>query len=138
MGFVKRNVELEGYLDSVESKWEQLSDREYVKVLSTINKFIDNENYRSLRGDEAFKEIENKLPLEGYIFSAPKHRLFSVYERSGENKAIGYSVSNLTTLNREILNRIECVVTNKQLTFVCVLNHEWQAMCPELYLEKNA
>ncbi|MEW8336457.1 MAG: hypothetical protein AB2602_19205 [Candidatus Thiodiazotropha sp.] len=138
MGFVKRNVELEGYLDSVESKWEHLSDREYVKVLSTLNEFIDNENYRSLHGDEAFKEIENKLPLEGYIFTAPKHRLFSVYESGGENKIIGYSVSNLTKLNRETLNHIECVVTNKQLTFACVLNHEWQAMCPELYLEKNA
>lgn len=59
-----------------------------MKVLSTLNEFIDNENYRSLHGDEAFKEIENKLPLEGYIFTAPKHRLFSVYEIGGENKQL--------------------------------------------------
>ncbi|WP_316368949.1 hypothetical protein [Candidatus Thiodiazotropha sp. CDECU1] len=138
MGFVKRNVELEVFLDSIESKWEHLSDQEYRKVLSTLDEFIDNENYWSLHGDEAFKEIETKIPLEGYIFTAPKHKLFSVYESGGENKTIGYSVSNLTRLNREILNQLECVVTNKQLTFACVLNHEWQAMCPELYLEKNA
>jgi hypothetical protein len=137
MGFVKRNLELEEFLDSVESKWEYLSDQEYRTVLSTLNEFIDAENYRSFHGDEAFKELEGKLPLEGYIFSAPKHKLFSVYESGGENKTIGYSVLNLTKLNRIILNRVECVVANKQLTFACVLNHEWQAMRPELFLEKN-
>ncbi|MCG7895952.1 MAG: hypothetical protein JAZ12_16065 [Candidatus Thiodiazotropha taylori] len=138
MGFVKRNIELEEFLDSVETMWEHLTDQEYRKVLSALNEFIDSDNYWSLRGDKAFKELENKLPLEGYIFTAPKHKLFSVYESGGENKTIGYSVLNLVQINREILNRIECVVTNKQLTFACVLNHEWQAMCPELYLEKNA
>ncbi|MCG8485887.1 MAG: hypothetical protein MI756_00290 [Chromatiales bacterium] len=138
MGFVKRNIELEEFLDSVGSKWEPLSDQEYKKIMSTLNEFIDNDNYWSLHGDEAFKELENKLPLEGFIFSAPKHKLFSVYESGGENKTIGYSVLSLTKLNRETLNHIECVVTNKQLTFACVLNHEWQTMCPELYVEKHA
>ena len=138
MGFLKRNIALEDFLDSIGSKWAHLSDQEYMEVLSALNKFIDIENYRSLHGDDAFREIENKLPLEGYIFTAPKHRLLSVYESGGENQTIGYYVSNLNKLNREILNHIECVVTNKQLTFACVLNHEWQAMCPEHYLEKNA
>lgn len=137
MGFVKRNIELEVFLDSVETRWKNLSDQEYRKVLSGLNEFVDNDNYWSLHGDKAFKELEKKLPLEGYIFSAPKHKLFSVYKSGGENKTIGYSVRNLTKLNRETLNRIECIVTNKQLTFACVLNHEWQAMCPELYLEKK-
>jgi hypothetical protein len=138
MGFVKRNIELEYFLNSVESEWEHLSDQEYREVLSALNEFIDDGNYWSLHGDEAFKELENKLPLEGYIFSAPQHKLFSVYKSGGENKTIGYSVSNLTKINRKALNHIECVVTNKLLTFTCVFNHEWQAMCPELYLEKNA
>ena len=138
MGFVKRNIELEELLDSVGASWEPLTDHEYRSVLSGINEFIEEENYSSLSGDEAYKEIESKLPFKGYIFSAPRHKLFSVYESGGENRTIGYSIDNLTRLNREKLNHIECVVTNKQLTFACVFNHEWQAMCPELYMEKNA
>lgn len=138
MGFVKRNVELEEFLDSVGVTWEYMTDQEYKRVLSGLNEFIDEEDFWSLRGDEAFKELESKLPLQGYIFSAPRHKLFSVYESGGENKTIGYSVDKLLQLNREALNHIECVVANKQLTFACVFNHEWQAMCPELYIEKNA
>ena len=138
MGFVKRNIELEEYLDSIEVKWKSLSDKDYKCVLSTLNEFIDEENYWSLSGDEAFSELENRLPLEGYIFTAPRHRLFSVYENGGDNRTIGYSVDNLQNIDRAVLNNTECVVANKQLTFAYILNHEWQAMCPELYVEKNA
>ena len=46
-------------------------------------------------------------------------------------------MKNLSLLNHETLNQVECVVTNKQLTFACVFNHEWQGLCPELYVEKN-
>lgn len=138
MGFVKRNIELEEYLDSIEVKWKKLSDQDYKNVLSTLNDFIDEENYWSLRGDEAYRELENRIPLEGYIFTAPRHKLFSVYESGGENRTVGYSVEGLKNIDRETLNNIECVVANKQLTFACVFNHEWQALCPELYVEKNA
>jgi hypothetical protein len=116
----------------VKASWEFLTDQEYQSVLSGLNKFIEEENYSSLRGDEAYNEIAGKLPLRGYIFSAPRHKLFSAYDSGGENKTIGYSIDILTQLNR-----IECVVANKQLTFACVFNHEWQALCPELYVEKN-
>lgn len=137
MGFVKRNLELEEYLDSVEIKWEHLKGQDYIKILSTFNEIIDSENYWTLTGDKAFSEIENKLPLDCYIFSAPGHKLFSVYDSGGQNTTTGYSVENLAALNREKLNHIECVVSDKQLTFACVFNHEWNSTCPELYLQKK-
>ena len=128
MGFVKRNIEIEEFLKSVGAFWEPLSDREYRKLLCALNEFIEPENYRSCNGDDAFQKLTAKLPLDGYIFSAPKHTLLSIYEKGGNNLTFGYSISTLIELRREKLNQIECVVADKALTFACVFNHEWQAM----------
>lgn len=137
MGFIKRNIELEEYLDSISANWEQLSDSEYKVILSKLNEFIDAKEYTEQLGDDAYNKLQSNTPINGFIFNAPKHKLFSVYEQGGNNLTFGYSLHGLNTLNRKKLNEIECVITNKELSFACVLNHEWQAMCPELYIEKN-
>lgn len=137
MGFVKRKVELEEYLDSMEIAWGFLSDLDYKRILQGLDSFIENENYVLYSGDDAYSKLEGVLPLNGYIFSAPKHKYFSVYESGGENNTYGYRFTGLGHIDREAINRIECVVTNDKLSFACMFNHEWQALCPEQYYEKT-
>ena len=137
MGFVKRNVELEEWLDSMRVEWSFLSDSEYKKILKQLGSFIETGEYSLYSGDDAFSMVESQLPLNGYIFSAPKNKYFSVYESGGENSTFGYRVKGLGYLVREVINKIECVVTNDNLSFACMFNHEWQAHCPEQYYEKT-
>lgn len=137
MGFVKRSIEVEEYLDSIGVVWCQLKDAEYRLVISELNTLSQSQNCIQLHGDEAFNSIERKTPINGFLFNAPGHKLFSVYDSATGIASYGYSVNNLASLNREALNKIECVVTNKSLSFACSFNHEWQAMCPEVYIEKS-
>ncbi len=137
MGFVKRNIQVEEYLDSIGAAWEYLSDSDYKRILSELNEFIDAKKYSEYLGDDAFNKLQDKTPIKGFIFSCPKHKLFSIYVQGGENLTFGYSIEGIRVLNREKLNEIECVMVNDELTFACVLNHEWRAMCLELYIEKT-
>ena len=52
-------------------------------------------------------------------------------------KTIGYVIEGLNNLERNTLNHIECVVSNRDITYACAFNHEWQAHCPEVYIEEN-
>ena len=137
MGFLKRNIQLEEYLDSITVTWNHLSDLDYKYILSKLNEFIDKNDFSVLSGDDAFKELQDKKPIDGFIFSAPKHKIFSIYHEGGDNLTFGYAVNELNVLEREKLNEIECIIANNELSFACMLNHEWQAHCPELYIEKN-
>ncbi len=137
MGFVKRNIELEEYLDSKRIAWSHISDSEYRRILGELNGVINSGTYLESFGDSAFSRFLNRLPSNGFIFSAPKHKLFSVYAEGGENFTFGYSVSVFDHPERDKLNKIECVFSDEELSYACVFNHEWQAFCPELYIEKN-
>jgi hypothetical protein len=39
MGFTKRNIKLEEYLDAVGAKWLVLTDSDYKRIYSEINKY---------------------------------------------------------------------------------------------------
>lgn len=137
MGFIRRNIRLEEYLDSIGVEWDCLLDANYKHIHEELNTFIESENYNLLKGDDAFSELTTHLPFNGYIFSAPRTKhMYSIYSKGGGNAAFGYVVSGLNILDREILNNIECVLSDKDLTYACVLNHEWEAHCPELFFEK--
>jgi hypothetical protein len=137
VGFVKRNIELEELLDSKGILWDFMSDADYRRILGEYDKVIESGEYSESSGDAAFARFQNKLPSNGFIFSAPKHGLFSIYADGGENLTFGYTVSAFDRIERATLNEIECVFSGESLTFACVFNHEWQAMCPELFIEKN-
>jgi len=139
MGFLRNNIQLEEYFDSLYVDWKYISDADYKHIYSELNNFIDSDNYNLLIGDDAFLELEKRLPFSGYVFSAPRTKhLFSIYSNGGSNTAFGYIVSNLNKLDRSILNNIECVFSNSELTYACSLNHEWQGHCPETFIEKIA
>lgn len=135
MGFVKRNIELEEFLDSVGAEWDHLSDREYKDVMSAVNVMLGHPNNRRTSGDDAFRCLEGKLPITGYIYSAPDHKLLSLQGR--KLTTFGYSVRGLASLDRASLNAIECVISDRAVTFACMLNHEWQSHCPEAYFETS-
>lgn len=138
MSFVKRNIELEEYLNSENMEWNHISDQDYKNIIDELNSFISTNEYVSMEGDSAYQKITSQLPGNCYIFSSPKHKYFSIYSEGGPNLTFGYKVVNFNITDREKLNKIECVVANVGLSFCCVFNHEWQASCPEVYYEKNA
>lgn len=77
----------------------------------------------------------DRLPVDGYMFSAPMHKHFSAYESGGINLTFGYDFESLTGVDRERINSIDCVITDRNLSFCCVFYHEWQSFLPELVLE---
>jgi hypothetical protein len=138
VGFVRRALDLEDYLVSNKFEWNGLGDADYKRIYNELNSFIDSEHYTSCDGNDAFDMLSSHFPFSGYIFSAPRRKhLFSIYECGGRDSAFIYSVKNINSLNREKLNNIECVVANEELSFACMLNHEWRGQCPELYVEKD-
>jgi hypothetical protein len=137
MGFVKRNLELEAYLDSKEICWRWISDAEYRRIFAKIREFVDApDESKSLYGDEAFMALRSKLPIDGYMFSAPGHKSLSI-SSDAQSPTFGYMLEKLEVLERERLNQIECIVADADCNFVYVFNHEWQALCPEVFIERK-
>jgi hypothetical protein len=138
MGIVKRKIELENYLDSIGVKWYSLSDKEYIHLVREIKKIIDSEeNYLLLHGDRAYLEFENRLPFSGYIYSIPGHPLLSIYNGADEI-TIAYRAMNIRSLDRQKINSIECLFSDCDLNYAILFNHEWDSMCPEMLIKKNA
>ena len=44
MGFVKRNLEFEEYLDNNAAVWSHLSDGEYKRILQKLDKIIEKKH----------------------------------------------------------------------------------------------
>ena len=138
MGFVRRALDLEDYLTSNEIDWKGLGDEDYKRIYLELNSFIDTESYTSCNGNDAIEMLTSHFPFNGYIFSAPRrNHLFSIYECGGRDTAFVYSVKNIKSIDREKLNVIECIVANEDLSFACMLNHEWRGQCPELYVGRD-
>ena len=137
MGIVKRKPALENYLDEIEAEWRLLSDKEYKMVMNAVKEVTKTEGrFFVLYGDAAFRKLEKYLPFSGYVYSFPHHPDLSIYPEGGET-SIGYMVSEINFLDREKLNSIECILSNPEIDFAYMFNHEWQSMCPEVLIEKK-
>ncbi len=137
MGIVKRKPALENYLDEIEAEWRLLSDKEYKMVMNAIKEITEKEEQFSiLYGDAAFHGLEKYLPFSGYIYSFPHHPILSIYPDGGET-SFAYMVSGISSLDREKLNSAECILSNAEIDFAYMFNHEWQSMCPEVLIEKK-
>jgi len=122
MGFVKRSIALEEYLDSERMEWEPLSDAEYRKVFEKVCKYVEvTKLHSSTRGERAFHKLEKYLPCTGYIFSSPGHKEFSLLTTG---TTFGYKVKNITAIDREKLHPIEYVLVDDTLSFAYTNNHE--------------
>ncbi len=138
MGIVKRNLDLENHLDEIQCDWSLVTDAQYKEIFAAIHEFLDSDNYTVFEGDDAFRQLKDNLPLDGYIISLSRSKFFNIYISGGPRNTFAYQIKRLQVIDRETLNWIECVITNSDLSFACGMNHEWQAHCPETFYEKNA
>ncbi|PWN07227.1 hypothetical protein [Rhodohalobacter mucosus] len=135
MGFVKRNIEMEGYLDSLNTEWRLLSDSEYRHMLQSLNSFMDQGAFSLFEGERAYAAFVERLPLYGYLFSAPEHEYFSANESGGSAVTFGYEIRNLSGVDRERINSIECVISDSEMSFCAAFHHEWESLVPEQFFD---
>lgn len=135
MGFVRRYLKMEMYLDAISTEWQLISDYEYRVIIQTLNDSIEQRTFSEYEGDEAYNAFKERLPLDGYLFSAPGHKYLSAYDSGGSNLTFGYTVKNLSGLSRKRVNSLECIATDLKLSFFCSFNHEWESLLPEWFLD---
>jgi hypothetical protein len=130
MGIVKRNLEVEGLLDEQSLAWEPISDAEYIKAFRHLRQIIEQNGIQA-ESDKAVQFLENHLSETHYIFNTPGYEgIYVAPDR--ETGTFGYSFSALQKIERDRMNQIECIVTDLEVSFAVVFNHEAGAFCDEL------
>ncbi len=137
MGFLKRNIEIEDYLDKEDVMWEFLSDRTYQQIFSSWKMIYEakvNEKIYEERGD--FTEtLNSKSPFEGYLFNAPNYKfLYDKFRTLHSRPTFGYKI-NCNGIKRHF-------VLQKNLSVICDIDFNFtfafHAELPDLYCDFNA
>ncbi|MGH8552919.1 MAG: hypothetical protein ACRERS_06440, partial [Methylococcales bacterium] len=113
-----------------------LSDSEYRELLNTwrINSehLVYGDLYR-YKGNKAMHCLEYNLPSNLYIFNFPGYNGLPASISAGE-KPYGYSVKNLSVVDRLLLNSCDSIVCDEYFEYTCIYTHEWQSLAlPKYY-----
>ena len=139
MGFVKRCYQLEEFLDEQGCKWSSLRDSDYRSLIQSWKSTFESlmmGGYYQAKGDMAISSLREMLGSGVYIFNVPNYKYLPVTP-SQHDPTYGYYVENISSINRNLFNQIEAVVCDKEMEFMCVFNHEGQALVPEFFYEKE-
>ncbi len=134
MGIVRRNYEIEKYLNYASAEWCILSDSEYKIVMrkwkESFELLIDD--FPKWRGYDALELLTSKLGGEMYIFNAPNY--FIVTQPLQNKPTYAYIVTSLKSFDRLIFNSEEAIVCSVEFDFMCAFSSEEWVM-PELFFE---
>ena len=123
MGFVRRSLRLEGWLDDHSESWSLLSDREYkalVKSWSTLFIPLIESGKRSFEGYFAIEAFGKHIPADVYLFSGI--RIPQLLNNG--LVAFAYRTDQLCELDRDLANCLDLVVVNSNMAWSCVYSHE--------------
>jgi len=118
-------------LDSTTAHWNAMTDAEYRLVFTAFRTLVENDN-APLSGDKAYELLASRAAHAVWLFNTPGYKGVPVAPNAHEG-TYGYCVAGLSRLDREEMNRLEMVVTDADVKYACVFNHEWQAVAPELW-----
>jgi len=134
---VKCCHELEDYLDEHNYSWVQLSDSEYRNLIKEWRKIFEPlliEGYSRVHGDMAVSNLISRLGSGMYVFNVPNYKYLPVTP-SQQDPTYGYHVERLDSIKRELFDRIEAVICDDKMAFMCAFNHEGQSLVPEVFYE---
>ena len=130
MGIVKRNLDVEGLRDELSLAWEPISDADYINAFRHLRQIIEQNGIQA-ESDKAVEFLEKHLSKAHYIFNTPGYEgIYVAPDR--ETGTFGYSFLALQKIERDRMNQIECIVTDLEVSFAVVFNHEAGAFCNEL------
>lgn len=136
MGFVKRNYELENYLDTVSIDWKLLSDKKYSECSRRWRESFECEfkERRVAYAWEAIDRLNTKLPFEAYLLHFAIGNPTQRYSRCGY--AYGYEISEIRNIESEIFCSFELIITDRDFEFTCIFENDWPD-CIESYCESS-
>jgi len=141
MGFVKHNVDLEGFFEKNKISWRMLVDKEYQGLMK---KWCSSfENLLACgdvdKGGKALYLIQQKLPMKGgYVFNAPNNNFLSkTYGAPAPAPTFCYQFELMHEIDRELLNRCNAIVCDSDFIFMCSFNDEAPDLIPEMFCEIN-
>jgi len=138
MGFVSSNFKLEQYLKESGLLWVSLSDKSYRHLIQEWRSAFESRLISNSvsNGDKSILKLEEKLPINCYLFNCPNYRYLMRTVGGTENTpTFGYKVNGLLKVDREILNSSEAILCDENFKFMCAFNHEAPNMIPEVYCE---
>jgi hypothetical protein len=136
MGIVKRNLDVEVFLDSACSEWRIMSDNEYNQVFLFFRQLVENQGSQLLKGNEAYDLLSSKNHELKCVFNVPGYKGVPLAPNANDC-TYAYVLQDFSCINRAEMNRLELVVCNMTVSFCCVFNHEWQAHFPELWFGEH-
>ena len=137
MGFIRNKLELEKYLVHLSTEWRMIDDSEYRGLVKSWKTAFEDKLKAGdirLEGDKAISKFRERLPAEIFLINLPGYKYLPVAPSASE-PTYGYFIKEFNIIDREVLNRVEAIATDSNVSFTCIFNHEWQAACPEIFLE---
>lgn len=135
MGFVKRSMVLESALNVSATSFRVGTDKEYQVAFSKFSALIGNSS-APLKGVNALSELDRRRSEVAWLYNAPGFSGIPVAPRISE-PAICYCVEGLSVVDRFIFNHEQLIISDAEITFACVFNHEWENFFPELWFEER-
>lgn len=139
MGFLRRVLRLEEWLQVAAGSWRMLSDREYRAHVAAWRAAFDG-LLRPTRSASVtpLLSIERQLPFSGVIFTIVDHPSIATSPQAGSTAPVyAYQVNDLSSLDRDLLASVDAIVTDRDLQFACIYTHEAGLLWEPLYVSRS-
>jgi hypothetical protein len=138
MGIMRVLPAAEEWLEAETESWSPISDQDYVALVcqwrGDFLPLIAAGTY-SFQGERAMQAIVERLPADVWVFSGVQ---VPELANTGGLGATGYQVVGLRKIQRELANRLELIITARDLSWSCVFSHEAGAIVWESLYEREA
>jgi hypothetical protein len=140
MGFLRRVLRLEEWLDDAAQSWRMLSDGEYRAHVASWRAAFDGHLRRTRAATVTpLLAVERQLPFSGTIFTIVAHPGIATSPQAGSNAPVyAYEATELHRLDRDVLASCDAIVSDLDLRFACIYTHEAGSLWEPLYIERGA
>jgi hypothetical protein len=137
MGFLKRMARIEDWLTKSSSEFHELSQREYVSLVSNWRKHFEESleaGRHVAKGPRAEREMELSDCSKLFIFSMPGYRLLPSGTDPTRDAAYAYVAIALQRIDWVAANASDAILADEGFTFTCLCTHEVGTMAEVQFL----
>ena len=135
MGFLRDAPAVEAWLRRGSSAFRPLTQREYQTLVAQWRARFEGllRRQRAASGAKAEVAALSSLPADASVFSIPGYRFLPAATDPQLDRAYGYQAEALHTVDFEVANNADAIVTDVGLTFTCLCTHETGAFAEPMF-----
>jgi hypothetical protein len=139
VGFLRRVLRLEEWLNDAAQSWRMLSDREYRAHVAAWRAAFDHHLRHTRKATVTpLLAVEQQLPFSGIVFTIVAHPGIPTSPQAGSNAPVyAYEATELRHLDRDVLASCDAIVSDNKLRFACIYTHEAGSLWEPMYIDRG-